>query len=52
MKLKSILKIKCAPVTWPIGMGKRFHGIYHLRESWLIYMNREKINVRGNIEID
>ncbi len=24
------LKIQCAPMTWPIGMGKRFRGTYHL----------------------
>jgi peptide chain release factor 3 len=29
-EIESILKIHCAPVTWPIGMGKRFHGVYHL----------------------
>ncbi|MGB1090617.1 MAG: peptide chain release factor 3 [Oceanobacter sp.] len=30
-EIESILKIKCAPVTWPIGMGKSFKGIYDLR---------------------
>jgi len=25
-------KIKCAPVTWPIGMGKRFSGRLSLAE--------------------
>ncbi len=29
-EIEDILKIQCAPVTWPIGMGKRFRGIYHL----------------------
>ena len=24
------LQIQCAPMTWPIGMGKRFRGTYHL----------------------
>lgn len=28
--IESILKIECAPITWPIGMGKRFKGVYHL----------------------
>ena len=27
---ESVLDIQCAPVTWPIGMGKRFRGVYHL----------------------
>jgi len=30
-EVEAVLKIKCAPVTWPIGMGKRFRGVYDLR---------------------
>jgi peptide chain release factor 3 len=29
-EVESVLKIQCAPVTWPIGMGKAFRGVYHL----------------------
>ncbi len=29
-EVESVLKIQCAPVTWPIGMGKRFKGVFHL----------------------
>ncbi|WP_369855441.1 peptide chain release factor 3 [Candidatus Thalassolituus haligoni] len=29
-EIETILKIKCAPVTWPIGMGKAFKGVYNL----------------------
>jgi peptide chain release factor 3 len=29
-EIESVLKIKCAPITWPIGMGKAFRGIYNL----------------------
>jgi peptide chain release factor 3 len=29
-ELESVLEIQCAPVTWPIGMGKTFRGVYHL----------------------
>lgn len=29
-EVESVLKIKCAPVTWPIGMGHRLKGVYHL----------------------
>ena len=28
-EIEDILKIRCAPITWPIGMGKRFKGIFH-----------------------
>jgi len=30
-EIEDVLKIQCAPVTWPIGMGKRFRGVYDLR---------------------
>ena len=29
-ELESVLDIQCAPVTWPIGIGKSFRGVYHL----------------------
>lgn len=29
-EIESVLNIKCAPITWPIGMGKYFKGVYHL----------------------
>ena len=29
-EVESVLSIQCAPVTWPIGMGKTFRGVYHL----------------------
>jgi len=32
-EVESVLKIDCAPVTWPIGMGKCFKGIYHLQND-------------------
>jgi len=32
-EIENILNIQCAPMTWPIGMGKRFRGVYHLAED-------------------
>jgi len=29
-EVESVLGIQCAPVTWPIGMGKRLRGVVHL----------------------
>lgn len=29
-EVENVLDIVCAPITWPIGMGKRFKGVYHL----------------------
>lgn len=32
-EVESVLKIKCAPITWPIGMGKHFKGVFHLLDD-------------------
>ncbi|MEJ2322049.1 MAG: peptide chain release factor 3, partial [Gammaproteobacteria bacterium] len=32
-EVEEVLKIRCAPVTWPIGMGKRFVGVFDLRSG-------------------
>jgi peptide chain release factor 3 len=34
-EVESVLKIECAPLAWPIGMGKRFRGVYDLRRDRL-----------------
>lgn len=37
-ELETILKIECTPITWPIGMGKNFRGVYHLlRDEILLF---------------
>ena len=35
-EVESILNIQCAPMTWPIGCGKRFQGVYHLATDQVI----------------
>ena len=35
-EIESTLAIDCAPVTWPIGMGKEFRGVFHLLENRLL----------------
>ena len=29
-EIEDVLAIQCAPMTWPIGMGKNFKGVFHL----------------------
>ncbi|MHB8210886.1 MAG: peptide chain release factor 3 [Acidithiobacillus sp.] len=42
-EVESVLGIRCAPVTWPIGMGKRFRGVYHLlRDEVLVFAAGEE----------
>ncbi|MFZ9406069.1 MAG: peptide chain release factor 3 [Burkholderiaceae bacterium] len=48
-EIESVLKIRCAPVTWPIGAGKRFRGVYHLlRDEVLRFAAGEE---RANQEV-
>jgi peptide chain release factor 3 len=52
-EIESVLKIQCSPVTWPIGMGRRLKGVYHLLED-RIYLydsqGREKAAERRVVE--
>jgi len=37
-EIERILDIQCAPITWPIGMGRDFKGIYHIaRDTVYLY---------------
>ncbi|MBA6263128.1 MAG: peptide chain release factor 3 [Colwellia sp.] len=60
-EVEEILKIKCAPITWPIGMGKEFKGVYNiltdeifLYQSGLGHMIQEERIIKGldNPELD
>ena len=37
--IENTLKIQCAPMTWPIGMGKRFRGTYHLYSTEITFFD-------------
>lgn len=28
-EIETVLQIKCAPINWPLGMGKQFKGVYN-----------------------
>ncbi len=32
-EVENVLDIECAPITWPIGMGSRLKGVYHLLDD-------------------
>lgn len=35
-EIEAVLKIKAAPITWPIGCYRDFKGVYHLHEDKII----------------
>ncbi len=43
------LNIQCAPMTWPIGMGKRFRGTYHLYTREVVFFDAEADRGTGEI---
>ena len=60
-EVEDVLKIKCAPITWPIGMGKEFKGVYNiLTDETILYQSgqghtiQEKRIIKGldNPELD
>ncbi len=47
-EIERVLKIQCSPVTWPIGMGSRFKGVYHLLED-RVYLYRGDKHKAGQL---
>ncbi len=42
-EVESTLKMSCYPVTWPIGIGQRFRGIYNrLKKEIILYDQRRE----------
>ncbi len=49
-EVESVLNIQCVPITWPIGMGKGFKGVYHLLEDRVYLYKGDKSGKLGEIE--
>lgn len=41
-EVETVLKMPCAPITWPIGMGKELVGVYHLVEDRICLYSSSK----------
>lgn len=41
-EVENILNIRCAPVTWPIGMGRSLKGVYHLLRDTVYFYEAGK----------
>ena len=52
-EIETVLGIRTAPVTWPIGMGRELRGIYHLLEDRIyVYAPGERGRIGENRTID
>ena len=38
-EVESVLSIRCAPMTWPLGCGKSFKGVYDLMQDQVLLYN-------------
>ena len=44
-EIENVLGIACTPVTWPVGMGREFKGVYHLLEDRYYLYSGDKAKV-------
>ncbi len=52
-EVESVLSIECSPITWPIGMGKGFKGVYHLLEDKVyLFETGKNASIGDNTIID
>src|SRR5690606_19083766 len=43
-EIEKDLNIQCVPVTWPVGMGSRLKGIYHLEDDYMRTYDKKQDN--------
>jgi peptide chain release factor 3 len=53
-EIEEVLGIACVPVTWPIGMGPSFKGVYHLvKRKFFFFEAAEKQGLKSQfLELD
>jgi peptide chain release factor 3 len=50
-EIERILAIRCTPVTWPIGMGREFRGVYHFLEDRIYIYRAAARGAAGETEV-
>ena len=48
-ELEEELKIKTRPLTWPIGIGQDFRGVYNIYENEINLFNSNKTNIENDV---
>ena len=52
-EIENVLKIKCAPIYWPLGMGKEFKGVYNLYTDKIhVYQQGQGHQISDDIQIE
>ena len=51
-EIENVLKIKCAPINWPLGMGKEFKGVYNLYSDTIhVYQQGQGHQIPEDVQI-
>ncbi|MGH8459287.1 MAG: GTP-binding protein, partial [Nevskiales bacterium] len=51
-EIERVLNIKCTAITWPLGMGRDFKGVYHLLEDRFYLYSGDRLKVSEIETID
>ncbi len=52
-EIETVLNIRCAPINWPLGMGKEFKGVYNLYEDKIhVYQQGQGNQIPDEVVID
>ena len=49
-ELEKLLGIRSCPMTWPIGSGDRFRGVYDRKSQEILFFQREEANAKGRLQ--
>jgi peptide chain release factor 3 len=44
-EIETTLQMNCYPITWPLGLGGLFHGIYHRLKKQIILFHSELLDI-------
>ena len=51
-EIEKVLGLQCTPITWPLGMGRDFKGVYHLLEDRFYLYSGDKHRISEIETID
>ena len=51
-EIESTLKMNCYPVTWPLGLGGLFQGLYHRMRKEMILYHKASSQADGEMRIE
>ncbi|HAJ77273.1 MAG TPA: peptide chain release factor 3, partial [Gammaproteobacteria bacterium] len=51
-EIENVLKIQCAPINWPLGMGKEFKGVYNFTTDTIhVYQQGQGHQVPEDVQV-